>query len=82
MPLTHETVKKRYKVGQDPIAVHTKVYDMKVDELSKDIVRELARDARMPNYWNRSKQEMIDYINEQEELPLHKIQLKVFRSRY
>lgn len=81
MPLTHETAKKRYKIGQEPVVVHSKVYEMKVDELSKDIVRELARDARMPNYSMRSKQEMLDYLNEQEELPLRNVQLKVFRAR-
>lgn len=81
MPLTHETAKKRYRIGQEPAVVHSKVYEMKVDELSKDIVRELARDARMPNYSVRSKQEMLDYLNEQEELPLRNVQLKVFRAR-
>ena len=80
MPLTHEIAKKRYKVGQEPKIVHTKVYDMNVNELSKDIVRELARDARMPNYSMRSKQEMIDFLNEREELPLRNVQLKVFRG--
>jgi len=80
MPLSHETTKRRYKVGAEPTIVNTKVYNMNVNELSKDIVRELARDARMPNYSMRSKQEMIDFLNEREELPLRNVQLKVFRG--
>ena len=70
MPLTHETAQRRYRV-----------YNYTVPELSKDIVRELARDARMPNYSLRSKQEMIDYLNQQEDLPLRNVQIKVFRAR-
>jgi hypothetical protein len=80
MPLTHELAHKRYKVGQEPKTVHTKSYNFTVAELSKDIVRELARDARMVNYSQRSKQEMLDFLNEQEDLPLRNVQLKVFRA--
>lgn len=81
MPLTHETAQRRYRVGQDPQTIHTKVYNYTVPELSKDIVRELARETRMPNYSLRSKQEMIDYLNQQENLPLRNVQIKVFRAR-
>lgn len=80
MPLVFENARKQYKVGQEPNVIHSKVYNYPVAELSKDIVRELARDARMPNYSNRSKQEMIDFLNAQEELPLHHVQLRVIRK--
>jgi len=80
MPLTSEVTRRKYKVGQEPVTVKTKLYDHPLGEMSKDLVRELARDARMPNYSARSRQEMIDYLQQQDELPIRNIQLKVFRG--
>jgi hypothetical protein len=80
MPLTQEVTKRKYRVGQNPETIQTYLYNYTVPELSKDMVRELARDARMVNYSQRSKQEMIDFLNEQQDLPIRNIQLKVFRA--
>jgi hypothetical protein len=81
MPLTSENTNRKYRVGENPSVVQTKVFNYSIPELSKDIVRELARDAEMPYYSQRSKQEMIDFLNQGDNLPLQKIQLKIFRSR-
>ena len=80
MPLTYETARKQYKVGQDPATVHSKVYTYTVPQMSKDIVRELARSAGMVGYSNRSQAEMLEYINGLEDLPIHHVDLKVVRK--
>jgi hypothetical protein len=80
MPLTYETTRKQYKVGQDPATVHAKVYSYTAAQMSKDIVRELARSAGMVGYSNRSQAEMLDYLNGLEDLPIHHVDLKVVRK--
>jgi len=80
MPLVSDTTHRRYKVGQDPSTVKTKIYNFPLEALSKDLVRELAREAKMPAYWNNSRQQMIDYLNQQDELPIRNVQLKVYRA--
>jgi hypothetical protein len=80
MPLAFENARKQYKVGQEPKVVHSNVYNFSVAELSKDVVRELAREARMPNYSHRTKEEMVEFLNAQDELPLHHVQLRVIRK--
>jgi hypothetical protein len=80
MPLTYETARKQYRVGQDPSVVHSKVYSYTAPQMSKDIVRELARSAGMVGYSNRSQAEMLDYLNGLEELPIHHVDLKIVRK--
>ena len=80
MPLTYETARKQYRVGQEPTTVHAKNYSYNANQLSKDIVRELARSAGMVGYSNRSQQEMMTYLNGLEELPIHSVNLKVIRK--
>jgi tRNA U34 2-thiouridine synthase MnmA/TrmU len=80
MPLLTETTKRKHRIGREPVDVNIKNYSFPVADLSKDLVRELARDARMVNYSQRSKQEMIDFINAQGPFPLQKVQLKIIRS--
>ena len=79
MPLTYETARKNYKVGQEPSEVKNKVYSYTAPQMSKDIVRELARSADMVGYSNRSQAEMLDYLNGLDELPIHHVELKVVR---
>ena len=80
MPLMSEVTHRKHKVGQEPVTIKTKTYNRPLDEMSKDLVRELARDARMPNYSTFSRQQMIDFLQQQDELPIRNIQLKVFRG--
>jgi tRNA U34 2-thiouridine synthase MnmA/TrmU len=77
--LVSETTHRRYK-GQDSSTVKTKLFNFPLKALSKDLVRELAREAKMPAYWNHSRQQMIDYLNQQDDLPIRNVQLKVFRG--
>lgn len=82
MPLSSEMIRRKHTIGQEPKTTHTKIYNYSIAEVSKDIVRDLARNAGMNNYSQRSKQELIDFLNEQEGgLPLQNIQLKVVRAR-
>lgn len=80
MPLVSETTHRRHKVGQEPSTTKNKVYNFSLETLSKDLVRELAREAKMPAYWNNSRQQMIDYLQQQDELPIKNVQLKVYRG--
>jgi len=80
MPLSFETARKTYKAGQEPATVHSKVYTYTLPQMSKDIVRELARSAGMVGYSNRSQAEMIEYLNGLEELPIHHVDLKLVRK--
>jgi hypothetical protein len=79
MPLTFENARKQYKAGQQPSVTHSKNYSFTTEQLSKDIVRELARSAGMVGYSNRTQAEMIAYLNGVEELPIHHVDLKVVR---
>ena len=82
MPLSSETIHRKHTIGQDPKTTQTKIYNYNVANVSKDIIRDLARNAGMTNYSHRSKQELIDFLNEQEGgIPLQNIQLKVIRAR-
>ena len=82
MPLSSETIHRKHKIGQEPKTTNTKIYNYSVAEVSKDIIRDLARNAGMVNYSQRSKQELIDFLNQQDGgLPLQNIQLKVIRTR-
>jgi hypothetical protein len=80
MPLTNETEKRRYKMGQDPVTVKSKDYSFTANQLSKDMVRELARSAGMVGYSNRSQAEMMAYLNGLDELPIHSVNLKIVRK--
>ena len=80
MPLSFETSRKSYKAGREPASVNSKVYSYTAPQMSKDIVRELARSAGMVGYSNRSQAEMLEYLNGLEELPIHHIELKVVRK--
>ena len=79
MPLVSETTHRKHK-GQYSSTTKLKIYDISLEALSKDLVRELAREAKMPAYWNNSRQQMIDYLNQQDDLPIRNVQLKVFRA--
>jgi len=80
MPLSFETARKTYKAGQEPAVVHSKVYSYTTPQMSKDIVRELARSGGMVGYSNRSQAEMLEYLNGLEDLPIHHVELKVIRK--
>ncbi len=80
MPLTYETARKQYRVGQDPSEVKSKMYSYTVPQMSKDIVRELARSAGMVGYSNRSQAEMLEYLNGLDELPIYRVDLKIIRK--
>jgi len=79
MPLSFETSRRTYKAGQDSV-VKTKGYSYTPPQMSKDIVRELARSGGMVGYSNRSQAEMLAYLNGLEDLPIHHIDLKVIRK--
>jgi hypothetical protein len=79
MPLVSETTHRKHK-GQYSSTTKLKIYDIPLEALSKDLVRELAREARMPNYSANSRAQMIAYLQQQDELPIRNVQLKVFRA--
>lgn len=82
MPLSSETIHRKHTIGQEPKTTHTKIYNYNIANASKDIIRDLARNAGMNNYSQRSKQELIDFLNQEEGgIPLQNIQLKVIRAR-
>lgn len=82
MPLSSETTHRKHRIGQDPKTTHTKIYNYSVAEVSKDIIRDLARNAGMNNYSNRSKEELLEFLNQQDGgIPIQNIQVKVVRTR-
>jgi hypothetical protein len=82
MPLSSETTHRKHIIGQDPKTTHTKIYNYSVANVSKDIIRDLAKNAGMNNYSNRSKEELLEFLNQQDGgIPLQNIQVKVVRTR-
>jgi|GWRWMinimDraft_13_1066021.scaffolds.fasta_scaffold05311_2 hypothetical protein len=82
MPLSSETTHRKHIIGQDPKTTQTKIYNYSVANVSKDIIRDLARNAGMNNYSNRSKEELLEFLNQQDGgIPLRNIQVKVVRAR-
>jgi hypothetical protein len=80
MPLLYESARKQYKIGAEPVVVHQKVYRYELANISKDIIRELARSASIPNYSNKTLAEMITALNALEELPINHVELRVIRK--
>jgi len=62
MPLTHENVRTTYKAGQPPRSKTQRYFSYPIQNASKDLLRETARQEGMVNYGQRSADELRAYL--------------------